>query len=480
MNAAHTSQASPGFHHWLSLLLGSAVLALVTLLFLPTPHAPEPALAEQVKAYFIAREAQARSFAVQEGKHMAPEVWPFFAAGQRGDWHTMTNLYFGMAKRSYQFDDAQLDERLTTKAWQCINESFRAYEQLALAEPRYSLLYAHELTNAIPPGGVLFAGSDTGRFLPIFLASSFQSETKLFVVSPNQLADGLYLDYLGSIYSNRLNNLSPDDSAKGFEEYIADAGRRFASGKLKPGEHYSLANSVPQISGMTAIMEINARLARILFDKNPDREFFVDPAFPIDWMYPHLIPQGMVFKLNRSQLNQLPEDALQKDRDFWERFLARAIGSWVTEETSVVEICDFAERVYLRKDYAGFTGDPAFARSVQGWKQLPTQRSVAKSFATRRASTASIFVWRSNNSRSMEEQRPLLREADFAFRQAMALCPVAPEVVFRYVNVMTALGKHSDALRVAQTALKLDAENQPFRELVSSLSSQAQQRVSKP
>jgi hypothetical protein len=463
------------FRHWLTLLPVLAVLALAALLALPRPIAPEPALSEQVKDYFAAREAQARSFAAQEGKAMAPEVWPFFAAGRKGDWHTMTNLYFQLAKRSYQFDNAQVDERLTSKAWQCINESFRAYEQLALAEPRYSLFYAHELTNAIPPGGVLFAGTDTGRFLPTLFASSFQPQTSLFIVSLNQLADGLYLDYLQNIYTNRLHTPSNNDFQQTFQDYVAAASRRYVSGQLKAGELYSNTNNQISVNGMTAIMEINARLTRVLFDQNPDREFFADPAFPIEWMYPHLIPEGVVFKLNRTPLEQLPEDALKKDHDFWERFLARAIGPWVNRDTTVAEICDFTERVCLRRDYTGFTGDPAFVRSVQGWQELPAQRSAAKMFATRRAHAASIFVWRSNASRSRPEQEPLLREADFAYRQGLALCANVPEVVFGYVNLLRTLRKHAEALRVAETALKLDPENDAFRELVSGLASQAKQ-----
>jgi hypothetical protein len=45
--------------------------------------------------------------------------------------------------------------------------------------------------------------------------------------------------------------------------------------------------------------------------------------------------------------------------------------------------------------------------------------------------------------------------ADFAFRQAWALCPGSPETVFRYVNLLTGEGRTADALLIAETAAKL-------------------------
>jgi len=48
-------------------------------------------------------------------------------------------------------------------------------------------------------------------------------------------------------------------------------------------------------------------------------------------------------------------------------------------------------------------------------------------------------------------------EADFAFRQAWALCPYSPEAVFRYVNLLLSQNRTSDARLVAETAAKMPA-----------------------
>ena len=45
--------------------------------------------------------------------------------------------------------------------------------------------------------------------------------------------------------------------------------------------------------------------------------------------------------------------------------------------------------------------------------------------------------------------------ADFAFRQAIALCPYSPEAVIRYANLLFSEQRFSDALVVAQTAAKM-------------------------
>ena len=41
-------------------------------------------------------------------------------------------------------------------------------------------------------------------------------------------------------------------------------------------------------------MSINGLLTKVIFDKNPTNEFYVEESFPLDWMYPHLTPHGVI------------------------------------------------------------------------------------------------------------------------------------------------------------------------------------------
>jgi thioredoxin-like negative regulator of GroEL len=62
----------------------------------------------------------------------------------------------------------------------------------------------------------------------------------------------------------------------------------------------------------------------------------------------------------------------------------------------------------------------------------------------------------------------MVREADFAFRQACAVCPYSPEAVFRYANFLIAQKRVPEAVLIAEAAAKLQPTDQ-FRNLVKEL-----------
>ena len=63
----------------------------------------------------------------------------------------------------------------------------------------------------------------------------------------------------------------------------------------------------------------------------------------------------------------------------------------------------------------------------------------------------------------------MIKEADFALRQAFAYCPYSPEAVFHYVQLLVNLGRVDDALLIAETSQKLDPYNPNFIGLVRQL-----------
>ncbi len=272
---------------------------------------------------------------------------------------------------------------------------------------------------------------------------------------------------------------SPDDSQRCFQEYLADAQRRVQHDKdfpneprqIKPGENVRIIDNRVQVSGQVAVMTINGLITKVMFDHNPTNEFYVEESFPLDWMYPHLTPFGIIMKINRKPLPSLSEEILQRDHEFWSNYSERLIGNWITYDTPVKEIADFAEKVYLRRDLSGFKGDPRFVRDDQG----------QKAFSKLRSSIGGVYAWRLSSlaltpegdyrPKTKQEFDQLFREADFAFRQAFAFCPYSPEAVFRYVQLLTQpqVGRYEDALRVAETCLKLDPYNGQVIGLVASL-----------
>lgn len=275
---------------------------------------------------------------------------------------------------------------------------------------------------------------------------------------------------------------SPDDSQRCFQEYLQDAQKRLQHDKqfpnempqIKPGEDVKIIENRVQVSGQVAVMAINGLLTKVMFDKNPTNEFFVEESFPLDWMYPHLTPFGVIMKINRKPLPVLPEEVMQRDHDFWSQYSGRLIGTnVVTYDTPVKDIAAFVEKVYLRHDFSGFQGDRKFIRDDQG----------QKAFSKLRSSIGGVYAWRIGpycapeyRPKSPAEVARIYKEADFTFRQAFAFCPYSPEAVFRYINLLIQpppgiAPRLADALLVAQTCLKLDPYNGQVIDLVRRLGS---------
>jgi hypothetical protein len=57
-----------------------------------------------------------------------------------------------------------------------------------------------------------------------------------------------------------------------------------------------------------------------------------------------------------------------------------------------------------------------------------------------------------NQAATADEKERMAREADFAFRQALALCPYLPEAVKGYVDFLKSRNRDSDAVLVGEMA----------------------------
>jgi len=171
-------------------------------------------------------------------------------------------------------------------------------------------------------------------------------------------------------------------------------------------------------------------LTKVIFDQNPTNEFYVEESFPLDWMYDHLEPYGIIMKIDRQPLPEIGDDIVKRDHEFWSRYSDRLVGNWITYDTPVKEICDFVTRVYEHHDYTGFKGDRKFVRDDQA----------QKSFSKLRSSIGGVYSWRLSRARTPADQQRMLKEADFAFRQAFAFCPYSPEAVFRYTTLLASYG----------------------------------------
>ncbi len=340
-----------------------------------------------------------------------------------------------------------------------------------------------------------FAQVQVSDYLKAFIRQDPKSHTRIRL--NRMLLEEAYPSLIakspGGVYPDReMLIATPEDSQHCFQQYLEDAQRRLKLNQLKPGEGVQLVGEGPdqrvQVSGQVAVMSINGLLTKVMFDKNPENEFFVEESFPLDWMYDYLTPFGIIMKINRNPLPELSEDILVRDHEFWSKYTERLIGNWITYDTPVKDIVKFAEKLYLKRDFSGYNGDLKFARDDQA----------QKAFSKLRSSIGGVYAWRvsqaTQNVLSLQDQlrrapaqnqaalqaqlahwsavrERMIKETDFAFRQAFAFCPYSPEAVFRYCQLLISLQRYEDAYLIAETCRKLDPYNAQVVDLVQRLSS---------
>ncbi len=420
-----------------------------------------------VLAFCAAKDQQVKQLAAKLKAEVLPTATDYFEAAKKGDWVQAFDLFREVTdflrNSSRSEDQGTLDA--TTRA--AALEVQLALEQFIEGEPKYAMAFGNDIMKSLPHGSIYFGGTDPGRGLVTALSASHEKADPCFTLTQNALADGGYLTYLRTMYGGRISTPTAKDSEGAFKEYLDDARRRLEHDKnfpneprqLKPGEDVRMNKGKVNVSGQVAVMAINGLLAKIIFDRNPDREFFVEESFPLDWMYPHLSPHGLVMKIHRKPVASISPEVVEKDRKYWLEQQRGMMGGWLKPETSVKEICAFAEKVFVKRDLDGFEGDPRFVQSDHATKMYSKLRS----------SISGVYVWRSKNADSDAERERMRSAADFGFRQAFALCPSSSEAVFRYVSLLTEQKRFEDALLIAETAAKIDPANNQLDTLIQEI-----------
>jgi len=381
-----------------------------------------------------------------------------------------------------------LDRELEAKKQKAAKQKEKDELEQAGKKPERRQQLEKEITDLSKVGPLYdpdrFKDVQISQYLQDFIKENPQSHTRirlnrllLEAAYPKEIAKTK-----GGVYPDReIYTPTPDDSARCFQEYLADANRRLQHDQqfpneprqIKPGEDVHVvgegAQQRVQVSGQVAVMSINGLLTKVIFDHNPKNEFFVEESFPLEWMYPYLTPFGIIMKINRNPLPELSQDIVDRDHEFWKQFSKRLTGDIVDYDTPVKTIADWVEKTYLRRDFSGFTGDRRFVRDDQG----------QKAFSKLRSSIGGIYAWRLTQDPNPNSKNPLVqarmaKEAEFAFKQAFAFCPYSPEAVFRYVNLLLGERRFDDALLIGETCLKLDPYNGQMMDLVKHLRSYKQ------
>jgi hypothetical protein len=422
------------------------------------PDQPSGKLPAELIAFAIRKGAHARELATRLNAQLPPAVWDYFTAAARGDWPEVARLGEELRNPTLPPGVPKPDPTVTSQVWSAIMEIYMAFAQCALGEPKYALAFGRDIISSIPPGSIYFGGTDAGRGLVTALCRSHETGEPFFTLTQNALGDRSYLRYIREIYGRAIFIPSDGDLQQALDKYRREFDQRKRENKLLPGEELEggereLPNTI------VGVMTVNGALAKLIFDRNPNREFFVEESFPFQWMQPHLTPHGLIMSISRQPLAALSRELVEQDQKFWSDRVGQMLGDWLRPDTPLTEICAFAERVFVRKDLAGFAGDPAYVASG------PARGA----FSKLRAAIAGLYQWRARNDSDAADRRRMAEPADFASRQAFALDPGSAHAAFRFMGHLFGEKRPTDALLVAETASNVSPENAQLRSWVQDM-----------
>ena len=252
---------------------------------------------------------------------------------------------------------------------------------------------------------IFYGGTDPGRFVPTYMIYSANVRADVFLITQNALADNTYMNVMRDLYGDQIWIPSQLDSNSAFQKYVQDVKQ----GRVNPGASLSFQDGRVSVQGVQGVMMINGILAKMIFEANKHKHsFYIEESYVIPWMYPYLEPHGLILKINKNPISQIPPETVENDRAFWNWYTTRLMSN------------------------------PKFQRDVVA----------RKTFSKLRSAIAGLYSY-----------RRMYVEADYAFRQALELYPLSPEGNFRLAEINMQQRKFAEAKSIIEEFLKQDPGN---------------------
>ena len=377
----------------------------------------EEIVANKVRQFGRSRREMVRAIARRSQKEVPSEVDKFFDA-IKAEWDVLS-------KQSGQYDGSTYLPSLDP-FWPAVLDAYGVAEQAHLWPAQKLLDYGNAILDSLRPGMVYVGGTDDGRWIPELLNETGDGESHI-IVTQNAFADSRYLDFMNTLYGDRMATLTSEDSKRAFQEYTADAQKRLEHDQqfpnepkqLGPGEDVRLVDGRVQVSGQVSVMAINERMFQMLLDKNPDLSFAIQQSFPFKSIYDSATTVGPIMEV-RAQDGQ---NALTADR------AAQSVDYWRATTEQLLSDPQAADSSNQRKAYCKLASEQA----------------------------------------ALLLSRNYTAEAEQTFRLATEMAPSSPEAVFPYVGLLAGQDRFEDAIPVVENAIKGSPENQQFRNLLEQL-----------
>jgi hypothetical protein len=337
---------------------------------------PEAIVAGKVAQFTQDRLRIARAMAERFKVSVAPDVERFFQDAAAGRWDEMNADFKALRDRRQGGNGEDL-----VAIWGPILETQLVSECVHDWPPQKLLDYGDATLGSLRPDMVYVGGTDPGRGIPTLLNETSDGERHI-VITQNGLADASYLQYLGFLYGDRAATLTPEDSQRAFQDYIADAQKRLAHDQqfpdepkqIRPGEDIQMVDNRIQVSGQVAVMGINEKLLRMFMDKNPNLSFALEESFPLKSTYPNAMPLGPLMELGVPDVqNTFTRDTAGQAVAYW-RDMAQQI---LSDATAVADSPDRLAYAKMAAGQAALLADHQYAAEAEQAYRVAMQISPA-------------------------------------------------------------------------------------------------------
>lgn len=286
--------------------------------------------------------------------------------------------------------------------------------------------YGHDMLKDLPPGAVVFGGTDPGRFVPtymIFGESPQPARHKrdpdfdrrdLYIITQNGLGEPFYTRYILDHYGK-----DRPKAKSAFELWLGRDTAYPATPLVVPDieQTEKILKETAEKEGEGDPALLQAEIAKWIWEKNKaGHAFFVEESFPMTWTYDYALPHGLVYQILPEKLEKIPPEAVKKDFAFWKDYIAR------------------------------LKADPRFE------DDLDAQRS----FSKLRCTTGNIYRHRKMNAEAID-----------AYRQALEIWPGNVECLASLVPLLWEEQQFKKALAALERALQTDPNNRGLWRLIA-------------
>ena len=297
----------------------------------------------------------------------------------------------------------------------------------------FGWMFGRDMLKDLPKGAIVFGGTDPGRFVPTYMIFGESRQPvrfkrdggfdrrDLYIMTQNALGERFYMKYIRDHYGKarpepdgllaRLLGREGMYPEKALELPSEEEVDEIVRSLLREGDDGLVRGK--RGSGVEG--EIFGKMLRWIWERNKDEhEFYVEESFQIEWVYDYALPEGLIFKLEKERVEEIPREVVEKDFRFWAGYKEMLLGN-----------------PRFRDDY-----------------------DARRSFSKLRVSQGNLY-----------RHRGLGREAEMAYREALELSASNMEAILPLLEIFWGQGRFGEAMRVLEGAYADDPNNSQLVEL---------------